>query len=135
MRTEGMVHALRRVREMLAPEGLVVDLHPTAEPAVILVDGVVAGPVESPAGLLRHQAATDAIEAALTEGLYAREDATTFLFHTWADSVEELRDYILTCWRDTAIAETTLARARARMTPGARLSARERISVSRLAAL
>jgi len=127
-----MVDALRRVHGMLKPSGFAVDIHPTADLAVILVGEAVAGVVESPAGSARHQAATDAIAAAEREGWFLVEEPSEFDFYTHGDTVEELRDFILANWRDAAIADETVARARALLAPGLTPRVRERVSIGRL---
>ena len=88
-----MVHALHRAHRMVKPAGLVVEIHPTPETAVILVDDARAGWVDSAGGSARHQAAEDALALALRDGLYRRDDATEFDFDTYGDSIEELRDF------------------------------------------
>ena len=132
MAAEGMVDALRRVHEMVKPQGVVVDLHPTADRAVLLVGDVVAGVVESDAGARRHQSATDAIAVAVDNGWFAVEEPSTFDFLTWGDTVDELCDYVLAHWRDTAIAPATMARARALLAPGMTPHVRERVAACRL---
>lgn len=129
-----MVDALRRAREFLTPSGIVVDLHPGPEQADILVGDRVAGVVASPAGIARHRAAGDALAAVVRDGLFTLEDAAAFDFYTYADSLEELRDYVLANWRDTAISETTMENGRAmlRHGPGGRCRAREGVLISRL---
>ena len=130
-----MVHALHRAHRMVKPAGLVVEIHPTPETAVILVDDARAGWVDSAGGSARHQAAEDALALALRDGLYRRDDATEFDFDTYGDCIEELRDFILANWRDTAIAADTIARARSLSGGGRRPRVRERVSISRLAPL
>ena len=78
---------------------------------------------------------SDALALALRDGLYRRDDATEFDFDTYGDSIEELRDFILANWRDTAIAADTIARARSLSGGGRRPRVRERVSISRLAPL
>lgn len=127
-----MVHALRRVHGMVKPLGCVVDIHPTADLAVMLAGDTPAGVVESDAGAARHQAAADAVAAVSAEGWFAVEAASEFDFYTYGDSVEELRDFILANWRDTAIADDTVARARALLMPGMTPRVRERVAICRL---
>ena len=47
------------------------------------------------------------------EGLFDVETVIDFDFHTYGDTVEELRDYIAENWRDARIDDRTMARARA----------------------
>ncbi|MDH4066610.1 MAG: hypothetical protein OEW19_19585 [Acidobacteriota bacterium] len=127
-----MVHALRRAHGLVQPSGCLVDIHPTADLAVMLVGDTPVGVVESPAGAARHQAAADAIAAASDEGWFAVEGASEFDFYTYGDTVEELRDFILANWRDTALAEDTVARARSLLAPGVATRVRERVAICRL---
>lgn len=127
-----MVDALRRVHGLVTPQGVVVDLHPTADRAVLLVGDTVAGVVESDAGARRHQAATDAIAVAVDNGWFVVEEPSTFDFLTWADTVDELCDFVLAHWRDTAIAPDTVSRARALAGPSMKPHVRERVAACRL---
>ena len=117
---------------MVKPSGFVVDIHPTADLAVMLVGDTPAGVVESPAGSARHQAATDAIAVAVRKGWFVVQAPSQFDFYTWGDTVEELRDFILANWRDTAISDETVARARTLLGPGEKPRVRERVSICRL---
>jgi hypothetical protein len=124
-----MVDALRRAHRIATPHGLVVDLHPSASPAVVEVGALVTGHVESPDGRSRHAAADAAIALAVDEGLFAVERTLEFPFHTHADTIEELRDYVEAHWRDARIDDATVSRTRerARDLPGARPRSRERV--------
>lgn len=129
-----MVDALKRVRGWLAPRGVVVDFHPTAAVAIILVGDAVAGPIDPGGATARHQAATDAIAGAVAEGLFAIEESVEFDFSTYADSIDELNEHILEDWREARIGDQTMARARALLvaTPDRKVRVRERVSASRL---
>jgi hypothetical protein len=128
-----MVDALRRTRGWLRPGGLLVDLHPLADPALLIVGDTIVGPIDNGAAPSRHQAATDAIAAAVREGLFRIADSTEFDFSTYADTLDELQDYIVSEWRDGRIADTTMKRAR-ELGPCAdrKPRARERVAAVRL---
>jgi hypothetical protein len=127
-----MVDALRRVRTMVEPSGIVVDIHPTADPAVLLVGDVPAGVVESEAGAARHRAATETLAEVSRRGWFAIEQPSTFEFFTGGETVDELCEYVLANWRDTAIAPETRARARALAAGGLQPRVRERVAICRL---
>ena len=129
-----MVDALKQVREWITPRGFVVDVHPTAVTATIIVGDIVAGPIDPGGATARHQAATDAIAEAVALGLFGIEEALEFDFSTYADSLEELNDHILEDWREARIGGQTLARARALLaaTPGAKVRVREHVAGTRL---
>jgi hypothetical protein len=129
-----MVHALRRAHGLVRPCGLVIDLHPTADPALVLVGDATVGVVDAGDGPARHQAATDAIAAALAAGLFELDETFEFDFYLHADTIDQLHDHIVEDWRDACIGDETLARARTMLEawPDARPCVRERIRVSRL---
>jgi hypothetical protein len=134
MATEGMVHALRRVRQLAGSGGLVIDLHPTAEPAWVEVGGERAGPVEAGDAPARHAEASAALKTALSDGVFIVEDAGVFQFFTYADSIEELNEHIRQTWRSGRIEEPVVERARAaiRRSPGTRPRVCEHVQWTRM---
>ena len=129
-----MVDALRRASSWITPAGLIVDLHPTADVARVMVGGRVAGSIDPGGAATRHQRASDAIDAAVREGWLTMEDAAEFTFATYADSLDELSDHILADWRDARIGEATMDAARTLLQrhPGEPVMARERVAAVRL---
>ena len=129
-----MVDALRRVERFVKASGCIVDLHPTADRAVVEVAGVPTGFVDAVDGPARHAAADAAVAAVVSAGLLKRADAQTFDFYTYADSVDELRDYVDDTWRDARIDAETVARTRAAVVGagGARPRIREQVRLSKL---
>jgi hypothetical protein len=136
MPAEGMVHALRRASDLVAPGGALIDLHPTpdiAELAVVLPDGTAnpVGVVHSDSAVERHTNADAAVAAALADGFIARAHADTFIFSRYCDSVDELAAYVdrkWSAWFDAA----TLDRARNQLRSDCRLRLSERVSISAL---
>jgi len=124
-----MVDALRRAHRIATPGGIVVDLHPSPSAAVVEAGAIATGVVDSPDGQSRHAAADAAIDAVVAEGLFTIERSGAFPFCTYADTIEELRDYVEAHWRDARIDDATVIRTReaARDTPGARPRSRERV--------
>ncbi len=131
-----MVDALRRAHGIVAPGGCVVDLHPTAALASVEVGDHIAGFVEAGDAPSRHAAADAAIHAAVDERLFVVERAVDFAFHTYGDTIEELRAFIKESWRrDARIEEATVERTREalRTTPRTRPRVREHVRATRLA--
>jgi len=124
-----MVDALRRAHRIVTADGIVVDLHPSASPAVVEIGDCLTGSVAVVDGQRRHAAADAAIATVVREGLFAIERRTEFAFHTHADTIDELRDYIEENWRDARVDEATVGRTRAaaRELPGERPRAREQV--------
>jgi hypothetical protein len=137
MTTEGMVDALRRAHRTVDPFGTVVDLHPSAVPAILEVGGRATGIVCSEDGPLRHAAAGVALAAAVQEGLFAIERSFVFRFYTYSESVEELSLYVSTHWRSGCIDADALARTRAAMSTdvSATLRVCEQVYVTKLRVL
>src|SRR5262245_39318718 len=106
MPEEGMVDALRRAAGLLAPDGVLLDLHPTSDfPQLTVVHHIDHGGREEPIGPLiseaarkRHAAADRAIEAALAEQTLVRDAAAVFVFSHYSDSADELADHVNAKW-------------------------------------
>src|SRR5690349_13843038 len=129
-----MVDALKRARQWVTDSGCVVDLHPTAAAALVLVGHQVGGEVHNGNARDRHQAATDAISAAIRDRLFTLESSTEFDYSVYADSLEELQQHIHDEWREGHIGEMTFAHSQAllRADPTQKPRVRERVSAWRL---
>ena len=129
-----MVDALRRACELVTPAGCVIDLHPTAAPAMVLVANAVAGEVDTGNAKVRHQNATDAVAAAVRIRLLNVADTTEFGFSIYADSLDELQEHIHEEWREGHIGNITFARALSLLKADshARPRVRERVVINRL---
>src|SRR5262245_2822337 len=107
-----MVDALRRAHRMVKPDGYVLDLHPSANPAAVQVGDISTGRIASNDAPERHAAAGAALAAAIDEGLFEVERAAVFTFYTYGDTVDELREHVAENWRDARIEEETVERTR-----------------------
>jgi hypothetical protein len=126
-----MVDALQRARRMVRSRGIIIDVHPTATPAVVEVGPDIVGTVTAGDAPQRHRAATDAITSALESGALTAGHGLEFTFSTYADSIDELRDYIVEHWRNATIDPLTVSRARVALDrhPRARPRARETVQI------
>ena len=129
-----MVDALRRARQMVKPNGWLVDLHPSAVRAAVEVGGHTIGHVDAADAPLRHAAAGVALAAIVDEGRFAIDHTATFTFYTYGDTIEELRDYVEKNWRRARIDDRTVDRAgqALRERPGVRPRVREQVYVMKL---
>lgn len=137
-----MVHALRCALSMVEPDGLIVDLHPTTDPARLeIFDGetltriaarIDNGRADGPRQ--RHAAADAAIAWCVRQGFMQREAVAEFSFWTEADSSAELRDYISLKWKQLHFEDSDLRRADAALVGGAgrTLVVTERVVASKL---
>jgi hypothetical protein len=134
-----MVDALYRTRLWLKSDGYLIDLRPADTIPEVVVG---SDEHESVVGVLtvdterhqRHAAADRALAAVLDRHLFVLEDAREFIFHRYADSADELRDYIADKWKETRMDENTRLRTAAALSvrPGARLWLRERVAIRKL---
>src|SRR3954466_14913747 len=130
-----MVDALRRAHAMLAPGGRVLDLHPTAVPSSLLVGDSATGRVDAGDAPLRHAAAGAALDTVVADRLFAIERSIDITFDTYADTLDELREYVADNWRNASIGDESLARTREalrRSGPGSRPRAREIVRITKL---
>jgi hypothetical protein len=138
-----MVDALCRAARWVKPSpACVIDLRPADVVSEVEV-GCVDGTVLSAGGLVvrderraRHAAADAALRTALASGVLTLVDEEEFPFYRYPASIDELRDYIATKWRDTQLDAATHARAGQlqRANAGARLWLREQVIIRRLCA-
>jgi hypothetical protein len=134
MAEEGMVDALRRAHRVLVPGGCLIDLHPTVDVPLVEIGSQVVGAVETGDGPQRHAAAGKALETAVSAGLFNVERAVEFPFHTYGDTIDELREYIEENWRDARIDDQVVRRAAdaLRAAHRARPCVREQVALTRL---
>ncbi len=135
-----MVDALRKAHTLVRPDGRVIDIHPTPEPATV---DVVTDRGAERVGLLMEQAegqeyvdADGAIAEAVARGWLAVEDERTFVFERQAANVHDLVDHIADEWGAAAwLDPVTIARAeRAQGAAGrgARVVLAETVGIRRL---
>ena len=129
-----MVDALKRARQWVTDGGCVIDMHPTAAPALVLVGHSVGGEVDNGSANDRHQAATDAVSAAIRARLFTLETAIEFDYCVYADTLDELQQHIHDEWREGHIGDVTFANTQQllRANPDQQPHVRERVSASRL---
>ena len=134
-----MVDALCRARVWLKSDGYLIDLRPAGP----IPDVVVGSSVQSHiVGLLtvqaarqqRHAAADRALATVLDRHVFVLEESREFIFHRYADTADQLRDYVASKWKETRLDETTRVRTAAALSarPDARLWLRERVAIRRL---
>jgi SAM-dependent methyltransferase len=114
MERAGMVHALEKIHQVLKPGGILLDIHPTNEPAAIAVrlreQIVPAGWVNESDDYVEYEWADEALQRAVSGGQFALERAGTFNFTWHADSMKDLRAYLAEEWKDAIIDDLTAMR-------------------------
>ena len=108
-----MVDALLSARRLLRPNGCLVDVHPTVESAHVEVGlDLCTGDLHAEDARRRHADADAALATIVARGIFTLDSAREFSFQRYADSVEELWDYVAEKWTDAHFDEATLNRTR-----------------------
>lgn len=104
MPAEGMVHALELVYGLLSPGGQLIDIHPSGKPYVVEIKlhGVIhqLGELLEVDEYIEYFQADQALQQAIHSGLFVLARQEKFTYLDKADSLEELRSYLLGNWSD-----------------------------------
>lgn len=134
-----MVHALERIRQLLEPDGSLIDIHPSGEPPPIEVrigqQVTVVGWMRETDDFIEYAQAAAALSQVIERGWFDVERKGTFEFSTHADSVSDLREHLAKEWKDAILDEAVAARAEQLLSTVERdkgLMVREQIRIARL---
>ncbi len=109
-----MVHALEKISQLLKSDGILLDIHPTNEPASIAVrlraQIIPAGWIHESDDYEEYEWADEALQHAVDDQRFALEHVGTFEFVWHADTLPELRAYLAEEWQDAIIDEITAGR-------------------------
>ncbi len=110
-----MVHALEQVHFLLKPDGILIDIHPQAEPPPIDVrlgeETQTVGWVREVDDYCEYVAADEALATAVSRNLYAWQKQDIFAFTTYADTILDLRDHLAETWTDAIIDNDVIRRS------------------------
>jgi|SRR5205809_685794 len=112
-----MVDALSRAHRWLRDGGCLIDLRPADVIAHVAVGTPEGGWLNAGAltvqdeRRLRHAAADLALHTVLSRRLFQLDSERTFDFFRYADSADDMREYVATKWRETRMGVETHARA------------------------
>jgi SAM-dependent methyltransferase len=114
MERAGMVHALEKIARLLKPDGILLDIHPTNEPAAIAVrlreQIIPAGWINESDDYVEYEWADEALQHVVNGGQFRLERTGTFEFMWHADSMVDLRAYLAEEWKDAIIDDVTAMR-------------------------
>ena len=104
MATEGMVHALKQIHNLLSPNGRLIDMHPNGEPPPITVrlgeEQHLVGWVRELSDYESYALAGEALKTAVSHNLYQMQSQDTFAFITICDTLADLQHYLANEWSD-----------------------------------
>ena len=110
----GMVHALEKIHSLLKIDGQLIDIHPTPEPAAIVVRAgdrlTSAGWLDEVTDYVEYEWADDALSTVTDTGLFTLERRSAFEFVWHADSVADLLAYLAEDWQDARLDPVTAMR-------------------------
>ena len=111
-----MVHALEQIHELLKPGGNLIDIHPDGEPVefILPLDGRehFIGYMLETDDYIEYRQADEAIQMAISKGLFEVVKTGEFEFRTHADSLDELKAFLDENWSDAVITDEVIANAR-----------------------
>ena len=109
-----MVHALETIQQLLKPNGILLDIHPTNEPAAIAVrlreQIIPAGWIDESDDYVEYEWADEALQRMVDNQPFMLERVGTFEFMWHADSMNDLRAYLAEEWKDAIIDDVTAMR-------------------------
>jgi hypothetical protein len=107
MPPEGMVHALKLVYDLLAPEGRLIDIHPTGMPPLIeLVTEAGRFPLgylQESDNFIEYAQADATLNQVVEREMFVSERQGKFVFITHAASVAELSTFLSENWADAIL--------------------------------
>jgi hypothetical protein len=115
MEPESMVHALEQIHDLLKPGGYLIDIHPTGEPVKFIrpLNGreYFMGYLQETDDYIEYFQADEALETAVSKGLFQVGATEEFEFHTYANSFDELKTFLEENWSDAVIIDDVIAEA------------------------
>ena len=111
-----MVHALREIRDLLKPNGALIDIRPDGELNEFIRplgdQEHLIGYLHETDDYIEYRQAEAALQEVLAAGLFQIKKAGEFTFHVHADSFDELKTYLDENWSDAVITEDVIAEAK-----------------------
>jgi 2-polyprenyl-3-methyl-5-hydroxy-6-metoxy-1,4-benzoquinol methylase len=115
MEPKSMVHALEQIHDLLKPGGHLIDVHPIGKPVKFIrpLNGYehFIGDVQETDDYIEYRQADEALETAVSKGLFQVNETKEFDFHTYADSFDNLKTFLEENWSDAVILDEVIAEA------------------------
>ncbi len=106
-----MVHALKKVKPWLSPEGYILVIHDLVDPPRIEIHNQnqqhYAGQLFSKDGFENQRMADQAIDQVVQEGLFSSSQSQIFENYDRADSLTSLLDWLAETWESTYMTDGT----------------------------
>ena len=110
-----MVHALKQIHETLEANGHLIDIHPNGERNAFIypLDGreQFLGHMQETDDYIEYRQADEALQTALSKGLFQIVKTGEFEFRTYGNSFGELKAFLEEIWSDAVITDEVSASA------------------------
>lgn len=118
-----MVHALEQIHDLLKPfsraqersGGYLIDIHPNGELVEIIrllkEREHFLGHLQETDNYIEYRQADEALETAVSKGLFQVEKTREIEFRTYADSFNNLKYFLDENWNDAVISDDVIAEA------------------------
>ncbi len=111
-----MVHALQEIRDLLKPNGVLIDIRPNGELVEFIRphgDGeLFIGHLQETDNYIEYRQAEAAVQEVVAEGLFHFQKRGEFTFQVHADSFSALKSFLDENWSDALITEDVIAEAK-----------------------
>jgi len=111
-----MVHALKEIRQLLRPNGALIDIRPNGELNEFIRplgdDEHLIGYLHETDDYIEYMQAEAAVREVVAAGLFQIKKAGEFTFQVHADSFDELKIFIDENWSDSLIEGDVIAEAK-----------------------
>ena len=134
-----MVHALKQIHGLIAPDGYLIDMHPNGEPPPITVrlgdEHHLVGWIRETVEYDPYELADEALDTAVAQKLYHLHTQDTFAFVTTCDTLSDLQHYLSEEWSNGYIEELVAMRIESMMhspIPDQEIIVKEVVKIARL---
>ncbi len=111
-----MVHALREIRDLLKPNGALIDIRPNGELVEFIRQygngELFIGHLQETDDYIEYRQAEAAVQEVVADGLFRFEKRGEFIFQVHADSFAALKSFLDENWSDALITEDVIAEAK-----------------------
>ncbi|MBT3315715.1 MAG: hypothetical protein HN390_13985 [Anaerolineae bacterium] len=111
-----MVHALQEIRDLLKPDGFLIDIRPNGEMVEFIrphgSEELFIGHLQETDDYIEYRQAEAAVQEVVADGIFRIKKADEFIFQIHADSFAELKSFLDKSWSDSLITEEVIAEAR-----------------------
>ena len=111
-----MVHALQEIRDLLKPDGFLIDIRPNGEMVEFIrphgSEELFIGHLQETDDYIEYRQAEAALQEVVACGTFQIKKAGEFIFQVHADSFANLKTFLDETWSDSLITEGVISQAK-----------------------